>query len=181
MGGQATGGAAGGSSFGGSFGGGGGFDFGSIFGGIAQAIGQQQQASAQAASIQAQAAGYQANARIAQMNAQAALDAGAENKERRERLSRANLASNAVQYLSSGVVLGGSPLAVLGEQAAQEALAAEDELYDQEIRANQFQNEATLQNFYAAQAEAKADAVSSSGGGFGAIGQSLLGAFSGGQ
>lgn len=155
--------------------------FTQLLGGISKAFGSYQQGQAQAASFESQAAAYQANARIAQMNATAALDAGQQSKERRERLGRAKLGSTATKYLKSGVTLVGSPLAVLGEEAAQEALAAEDELYEGKIKANQYENQAKMHQFNAARAQSQADYASSSAGSslFSSISSGIGGMFSG--
>jgi len=135
--------------------------FGQLLGGISKFMGQMNQASAQSAGFEAQAAAHEANARISQINAQAALDAGQESKERRERLARAKLGSSATKFLKSGVVLEGSPLAVLGEEAAQEALAAADELHEGRVKATQFQNQATLSRYNAQLARFRGESLES--------------------
>lgn len=145
-----------------------------------QGIGQFQQtnaqASSQAASVYASAAAFEANARIAQMNAASALEAGEASKDRRERIGRSNLAGKATSYLKAGISLAGSPLAVLGEEAAQEALAAQDILFDAQVKANQFENQAKLSQFNAAQARHKAASIEAAGSS--RAGSSLLGSLS---
>ena len=160
----------------GGAGGGGGGGFMQGLGALSGALGQFQQISAQSQAADAQAAAYSANARIAQMNAASALKAGEQSKERRERLAKANLAGVATSYLNSGVSLAGSPLAVLGDRAAEEALAAEDLLYDAKVQANQFNNEAKLQQFHASQASSKSSQIFSQG--LTRTGMSLLGSLS---
>jgi hypothetical protein len=118
--------------------------FGQVAGGFMQAQGQ------------AQSAAFQANAMIAQQNAVAALEQGEAAKRRQERIGKARLASSAVKFLKGGVVLAGSPLAVLGDEAINEALAAEDFLFEGQIKANQERNQARLQGFFAQQAQQKA-------------------------
>lgn len=133
--------------------------FGQIAGGFMQAQGQRQAAEAQARAMEAQAAAYNANAIIAEQNAASALRQGEASKSRQERIGKARLASSAVKYLKGGVVLAGSPLAVLGEEAINEALTAEDLLYESQIKATQHRNEAKMQRFYQQQSNMKAQNI----------------------
>lgn len=144
-----------------------------VAGGLLQGIGQYQQVEARSAQADAQAAAFEANARIAEMNAAAAIQSGEAAKERRERVGKARLASKATGYLKSGVVLSGSPLAVLGDEALNEALAAEDELFEAKLKATQYRNQAQLQRFYSEGARNKASRIESQGG-F-RVGTTLLG------
>ena len=82
-------------------------------------------------------------------------------KRRRARIGKARLASKAVGFLKGGVTLEGSPLAVLGEEAINEALEAEDLLFEGQIKASQQRNQAALQRFHGQQATAKASAFRS--------------------
>ena len=140
--------------------------FTKALGGIASAFGAFQQGNAQADA-------FEYNAQVADMNASAALQAGEENKRRRERIAKSNLATQSTKYLASGVVLSGSPLAVLGESAAEEALAAEDILHAAQVDATNFRNKAQIQRFYADGASSKA--TSNLFGGIASVGTSLLG------
>ena len=147
--------------------------FQQLAGGLLQAIGQRQASEASARAVQAQSMAFEANARIFEMNAAASLASAEVAKSRRERIGKARLASSAVKFLKGGVTLSGSPLAVLGEEAINEALAAEDLLFEGEIRATQQRNQASLQRFFAGQANQKASAISSDG--FFRAGTTLLG------
>ena len=134
-----------------------------IAGGVTRALGQQRAADAQARASEAQAAAFQANAAISQQNAAAASRAAEISKSRQERIGKARLASRSTQFLKGGVALSGSPLAVLGEEAVNEALAAEDAAFEQRTRAVQQQNQATLQRFFAGQALSKASGIREEG------------------
>lgn len=124
-----------------------------------QASGQREASEAQARSAEAQASAFRANAVIAQQNAAAALQAGEVAKSRQERIGKARLASKATRFLKAGVVLTGSPLAVLGEEALNEALQAADVSLEAQIKQNQFQNQAKLQTFFSDQATSKAGLI----------------------
>jgi len=134
---------------------------GQIIGGFMQAAGQGLSGQALQRSAEAQSASFAANARIAEMNAISALETGEAAKRRRQRIGKARLASSATKFLKGGVVLSGSPLAVLGDEAVNEALAAEDFLHEGKIKANQARNQASLQRFYSEQASQKASRISS--------------------
>lgn len=144
-----------------------------LVGSFMQSRSIQAQYDAQAAQVMAQSAAYDANARIAEQNAQAALAAGEAAKKRQERIGKARQADRAVSYLKSGVALVGSPLAVLGDSAVQEALEAEDLLYEKQIQANQEMNQAKMQRFYSDQAKTKAQSIRDTGSS--RVGASLLG------
>lgn len=117
---------------------------------------QAAQAQSQAQAAQAQAQAYRVNAEIARANAARAIEAGEEAKSRRERIAKANLAETATKFLKGGVTFSGSPLAILGEQAANEQVEAEDLLYSKRIDAANYINESNLQDYYGKLSESKA-------------------------
>lgn len=124
---------------------------GQISSAVTTGLGQMRQADAQAAAAESRARAYEYNAAIAEQNVQLATSQAAESRRRQERISKARLASKSTGFLKSGVALSGSPLAVLGEEALQEALAAEDITYEGQLRAASAQNQANTQRFYADQ------------------------------
>ena len=150
--------------------------FSQLLGWAAKFAGQYQATQSRSNAINEQARAYEFNAAIAQQNSQLAIQSAASDRRRQERISKLRLSSKAGQFLKSGVTLSGSPLAVLGDEAIQEALAAEDITHAGSIRAAQHQNTGALQSFYAQQARNQSDNVDSQGlqkAGFSLLGTTL--------
>ncbi len=153
--------------FGGAPSGGGGF--GSIFGGIFSALSQFQRAQNTASQLEGQAAIQNAQAQILEFQAQQARQQAEADKEKQRKLAREKQGKLSVGFLSSGVSLEGSPLAVLGEQAGVSELELQQILHRGEVEAINRQNQASIARFRASQLESRASGITS------AAGLSLLG------
>lgn len=149
----------------------------SIYGGI-------QQAGAASAAGDAQAAAYNYNAQIAENNAIAAKQAALADSKQQHRVNAARHGKMVTQIIKQGVELNtGTPLLILSEDAAQGELEKQKILHKGELQAQNYRNEATLQRFYAEQAQAAAENQSSAAMSSGILGgmKGLFGMFGGGN
>ena len=131
-----------------------GLDMGSLvsaLGAVSKGIGQYQSMQNQADAMDSQAAAYNYNAQIADQNAQAARDAAAADAAKTERQRQLAMGSTSVQFLNSGVLLSGSPLAILGETSRNYELDKAEQIRRGEISAINYQNSAALERWKGAQ------------------------------
>ncbi len=151
----------------------------SAVGGIASAMNQS--SSIQSAG-QAQANAYMYNAQVAQNNALQARQVAAANAKQQHRANSARHGQLIVEMLGSGVDIsgGGTSTLVLSEDIAQGMLEEKKILHDGEVKAINYQNQATLQQYYADSALVAADNQSSGVMTSGILGgvKSLFGMFS---
>lgn len=132
-----------------------GFNF-SDFAPIAQAFvsGRNAQNAADA-----RASAYEANAAAMGANAQQAMIAANFEANQKRAQTRRTLSSNTSGYLKSGVSLEGSPTLALEEQASEGELDALTSLYTGKVQAAQYNNQASLQRYYAQQQRDSGDAM----------------------
>lgn len=145
---------------------------GAAAGGVSSIVGGSASANAAQAQAQAQAQAYQYNAQVADNNAIAARDAAQADVKQQNRVNSLKHGKLITQAIAQGVELSGTPLMIMDEDTAQGALESKKIGYKGEIQARNFQNQATMQRYYADSAIAagdnQANAARSSG---------LLGAF----
>lgn len=109
----------------------------SIGSGVLGAVGAVQQG-------QAMAAAERHNADVAGMNAVAAREAAAEGARQSERRNRRLLATTRARTAASGLMMEGSPLEVLADNAAEAELERLTILHGGETRARQFEGESSF-------------------------------------
>lgn len=102
----------------------------------------------------ARAAEY--NAQIAQNNAAIAMQTADANRKQQERANMAQHGKLTTQILKQGVEMQGTPILLLGEDAAQGSLAAQNITYQGQLQANQFMNQAAQYRFQADQSRSAA-------------------------
>lgn len=105
----------------------------------------------QAAMQRSQAAFQQAQAQMFQQQAQLAIQEGEAGKAKRRRQALAGLGKTAAGFLGRGVSLAGSPLAVLGSEAAEHELEGQQILFEGRKTAVARENQASFARFRAAQ------------------------------
>jgi hypothetical protein len=120
---------------------------GTIFGAV-----MQSNAASNAGQAQADAANY--NAAVARNNAIAAQQAAAADARQQELLNNQRLGTMEAQIAKSGVVFEGTPLMLLQDETAQGSLQKQKILHRGQVEANQFQSQATMDEFSGRQAKA---------------------------
>lgn len=127
---------------------------------------------------QQQAAQY--NAAVARNNAIAAQRAAEANAKQQETINRAHTSQLQANLIKSGVLMEGTPLMLISQDAAQGELSKEKILHQGQVQAMNYMNEANMQSYQgdvAAQAgENRASGLMTSGifSGFSTVGSSLL-------
>ncbi len=123
---------------------------------IASAVGglMSSSASAGAASSagESQAAAMNYNAAIARNNAIAAQQAAAANAKQQDRINLAREGKLEAGILHNGVLMEGTPLMLMEDQAAQGELDKQKIIYNGQVQANNYNNQAQLDEFNATQA-----------------------------
>ncbi len=136
------------------------------------------QAASNAGEAQANAMNY--NAAVANNNAIAAQQAAAANAAQQQRINASKQAKLEAGILHSGVLMEGTPLMLVEEEASQNELETQKILHEGDTRANNYRNQSNLDSYNASVARDAGDARSSgiiTGGlfsGIGQIGSSLL-------
>jgi len=121
------------------------------------------------ASAQAQSNAANYNAQVQQINAQVSSEQGAAQAAQKARESRQRQAAGQAAVMQGGFELAGSPLDVLDQAQAQGNLTYLTSVYDGQVKATGYQNNATL---YRSQADSAPTA------GFIGAGGKLLGGLS---
>ena len=128
----------------------------------------------------AQAAAYNYNAAVARNNAIAAQQAAEANAKQQQRLNDARLGKLTAGILHQGVLLEGTPLLMIQDEAAQNELEKQKILYRGQIQANQYNNQATLDSYNAQVAqsagESRSNSIMTNGifSGLGSVGSALF-------
>lgn len=92
------------------------------------------------------------NAKVAKQQAEHLRRVGDENLRRRREMNQRYLATQRAQYAKAGVLLQGSPLAVLGKSASALELEAMDIAYQTELAAQRSFAEARMAKYEGSQA-----------------------------
>lgn len=118
-------------------------------------IGGMQQASAARAQGDAQAQAYLYNAQVGEYNAQAALQASQADARQQHRANALRHGKLVSQIIGQGVDMDfGTPILIIEEDIKQGELEKNKILHGGRMEAYQQRSQATLNRYYAAQAEA---------------------------
>lgn len=154
------------------------------FGAVTSIAGGMMQANSARSAGDAQAAAYNYNAQIAENNAVIAKQTALADAKQQHRVNAARHGKMVTQIIKQGVELNtGTPLLILDEDAAQGKLEERKIIHKGDLQAYNYQNEATLQRFYADQAQAAAENQASGAMTSGILGgmKGLFGMFGGGS